>query len=239
MRRLLVVASLVAGLFGSVVGPVRAEVTAEQVHKAIDRGVAYLLEQQRNNGAWPDMAMPGGVTALCTLALLNAGVEPDDERMQKALDYLRTIKPDKTYVVSLQTMVFARAEPEKDRLSIRDNVEWLEKTQLRGGSDPAYMQELARKVDERMKALRKRATIARRAVRQWKDNAPLDNWLRLNRVKRHTRASGRARQVSVGARAGCLAASTDRIRVPGVQSYLIANSARKRCIGPPIPRCFR
>ena len=27
-------------------------------------------------------------------------------------------------------MVFARAEPEKDLMSIRDNVEWLEKTQI-------------------------------------------------------------------------------------------------------------
>jgi len=129
MKRLSAVVALVAGLFGSVVGSVRAEVTAEQVHRAIDRGVAYLLEQQRDNGAWPDMAMPGGVTALCTLALLNAGVTPDDERMQKALDYLRKIKPDKTYVVSLQTMVFARALPERDRELIFTNVKWLEKIQ--------------------------------------------------------------------------------------------------------------
>ena len=36
--------------------------------------------------------------------------------MQKALEYLRKIEPERTYVVSLQTMVFARAEPERDRL---------------------------------------------------------------------------------------------------------------------------
>ena len=42
MKRLVAAAVLVAGLFGTVVGPVRAEVTAEQVRKAIDRGVKYL-----------------------------------------------------------------------------------------------------------------------------------------------------------------------------------------------------
>ena len=45
---------LVAGLFGSIVGPVRAEVTAEQVRKAIDRGVNYLKEQQQPDGSWPE-----------------------------------------------------------------------------------------------------------------------------------------------------------------------------------------
>ena len=114
MKRRLAATALVAGLFGSIVGPVRAEVTAEQVRKAIDRGANYLLEQQRNDGSWPEMiAQPGGVSALCTLALLNAGVEPDDQRMQKALNYLRTIRPERTYVVALQTMVFARAEPDE------------------------------------------------------------------------------------------------------------------------------
>ena len=39
--------------------------------------------------------------------------------MQKALEHLRGIKPEQTYVVALQTMVFARAEPERDRAADR------------------------------------------------------------------------------------------------------------------------
>ncbi len=137
MNRLLAVAALVAGLFGSVVGPLRAEVTAEQVRQAIDRGTAYLLGQQRNDGSWPDMVgQSGGVSSLCTLALLNAGVEPDDEKMQRALNHLRRIEPKWTYVVSLQTMVFARANPEKDRVLIGRNVRWLENTQLQIADNP-------------------------------------------------------------------------------------------------------
>jgi hypothetical protein len=133
MKRLLAAAALAIGLFGSVVGPARSEVTPEQVRQAIDHGVNYLLGQQLHNGGWPETFGPGGISALCTLALLNAGVEPDDERMQKALNYLRKIKPDKTYVVSLQTMVFARAVPERDRELILRNVKWLEKIQTAEG----------------------------------------------------------------------------------------------------------
>ena len=135
MKRLLAVALLVVGLFGPIVGSLRAEITAEQVRQAIDHGVGYLKTQQRNDGAWPVEwpGQPGGVSALCTLALLNSGTEPSDERMQRALNHLRLIEPAMTYVVSLQTMVFARAEPEKDRLLIDRNVRWLEKTQIRQG----------------------------------------------------------------------------------------------------------
>lgn len=134
MNRRLVAVALVTGLFGSIVGTLRAEVTAEQVRKAIDRGAKYLLSRQRNNGSWPDIiGQPGGVSALCTLAVLNAGVEPDHEKIQLALRHLRKIKPEWTYVVSLQTMVFARAEPDKDRLLIDRNVKWLQSAQITEG----------------------------------------------------------------------------------------------------------
>src|SRR5687768_13747646 len=64
------------------------EITAEQVRQAIERGIAYLSRTQKPNGGWDEYQLqPGGVTALCTLALLNAGVEPTDERIQRALKY--------------------------------------------------------------------------------------------------------------------------------------------------------
>lgn len=132
MKRLFAAATLVAGLLSSIVGTLRAEITAEQVRNSIDLGVKYLIGKQHANGSWIDITQqPGGITALCTLALLNSGVEPDDEVIQKALTYLRKIKPEKTYVVSLQTMVFARATPERDVALIRRNVKWLEETQIR------------------------------------------------------------------------------------------------------------
>lgn len=135
MKRWPAVLVLATGLLGTIEGTLRAEVTAEQVRQAIDHGVNYLLSQQCNDGSWPDCAgQPGGISALCTLALLNAGVELNNPKMQLALRHVRTFKPERTYVVALQTMVLARAEPEKDRMQIGHNVKWLEHTQIDQGA---------------------------------------------------------------------------------------------------------
>lgn len=110
--------------------------TAEQVRKSIERGVGYLKAQQnREKGSWTELpGYPGGVTSLCTLALLNSGVPNDDPVVQRALAYLRTIdKPELTYCVSLQTMVFCLASPDKDRLQITRNVQWLQSRQIDDG----------------------------------------------------------------------------------------------------------
>ena len=65
MNRWLAAAALVIGLFGPVVGPARAEVTAEQVRKAIDRGVSYLLGQQRTMAAGPTWSGNRAASAPC------------------------------------------------------------------------------------------------------------------------------------------------------------------------------
>src|SRR5437868_604943 len=131
----------VAGLLAAVllvplVTPARADIDPEQVRTAIERAVAYLKRGQNTRGAWPDFqqSYEGGTTALCALALLNAGVEPADDKIQSALAYLRGLKPSSTYVTSLQTMVFCAAEPQRDLLLIRRNAKWLEETQIKSGS---------------------------------------------------------------------------------------------------------
>jgi hypothetical protein len=131
---IMVLAAVLTGQTVAVAQNNRGDVTAEQVRQAIDKGVAYIKERQKADGSWDDYAgYQGGVSALCTLALLNSGVEPSDPQIQKALVYLRRLKPERTYVVSLQTMVFARAEPEKDSLLINRNVKWLEGVQVTDG----------------------------------------------------------------------------------------------------------
>ena len=110
-----------------------AGITAEQVRAAIDKAVEYLKKQQnRERGNWAEyLGQPGGVTSLCTLALLNSGVPVDDPVIQKSLAYLRGLgKPDKVYSTALQTMVFCAATPEKDRYLISRNVRWLENAQI-------------------------------------------------------------------------------------------------------------
>ncbi|MCO6457397.1 MAG: DUF4159 domain-containing protein [Pirellulaceae bacterium] len=116
--------------------PAAAEITAEQVRKSIETGVAYLLKQQtKTTGGWAEHpGQPGGLTSLCTLALLHAGLPPEDPAVQRALAYLRSLgNPEMTYATSLQTMVFCLAEPEKDRLLISRNARWLESIQIAAG----------------------------------------------------------------------------------------------------------
>ncbi len=116
---------------------VRAEITAEQVNSAIEKGVKFLRVQQQADGSYPDFAapngtvlFPNGVTALVTLALLNCDQDIQDEAVAKSLNYMRTAPPSgTTYVVSLQLMVFCQAEPQRDKLHIKRLAEWLVKTQ--------------------------------------------------------------------------------------------------------------
>jgi hypothetical protein len=129
-------ALLVALVLATMARPaaVRGDITPEQVRASIDRAVNYLVRQQNSNGTWPDSpAYSGGVTALVTLALVNAGLPAEDETISRALTHLRTQRPGQTYVVALQTMVFCAAEPKKDLLLIRQNAKWLEDTQIKSG----------------------------------------------------------------------------------------------------------
>lgn len=117
----------------------RAQIPVEELPQrlqvAIEQGINYLKRQQKANGSWSDPAgQPGGMTGLCTLALLNAGVSADDPTVRQALSYLRKMSAediDATYSVALQTMVFCRAEPDRDRAQILENVRWFEKTQVK------------------------------------------------------------------------------------------------------------
>ncbi|HLA83401.1 MAG TPA: DUF4159 domain-containing protein [Thermoguttaceae bacterium] len=135
MKRMILLLTVVAVLIGGIAPTLRAEVTADQVRAALDNGIKHLKKKQnKRNGTWPDYGgFTGGVTSLCTLALLNAGVGPEDPDVRSALQWLRSQQFDKTYVVSLQTMVFCRAEPAKDLLLIQRNVDWLERNQIVDG----------------------------------------------------------------------------------------------------------
>src|SRR5207237_1335753 len=102
-------------------------------------GVDFLRKQEDGKGSWErsdlvNAGMPGGYTSLALLALLNAGVKPDDPTIERGLTYLQKIEPQKTYVVSLQTMVFAEAGRKEDQLRIQRNVDWLLATRLFDGN---------------------------------------------------------------------------------------------------------
>ncbi|HJT78578.1 MAG TPA: hypothetical protein VJ739_15340, partial [Gemmataceae bacterium] len=144
MRRLILALAVVSlALLGAVPGRVaesrrKQDPLVERVRRAIDGGIKYLRAQERGNGnlenTYESHLVPGGLTALSTLALLNAGVPPDDPLIQRCLKYLRTVPRDQTYVVGLQTMVYVAAGQNEDRERIQKNVDWLiEARHMQGG----------------------------------------------------------------------------------------------------------
>jgi len=128
IRGLLIVGAVIA-----IVRPAHAEITAEQVRETIKRGVVYLKSQQsKTKGNWPERAgYRGGLTALCTLALLECGEKADSPAVKKALSYLRSLDERRdTYSTAVQIMVFAAADPKTDMHLILRNAEWLERAQV-------------------------------------------------------------------------------------------------------------
>src|SRR5262249_41684668 len=122
--------------------PCAAAVTHEEVERAIRDGIRFLKSLQRDDGSWADVETDArtGVTSLVTLALLTAGERPAAPGGRRAPAHLRGFGPNdlhSTYAISLQTQVFAAAEPERDQLKIAANVGWLEQAQIKPG-DPLY-----------------------------------------------------------------------------------------------------
>lgn len=111
----------------------RGPITTAEVEKSIDLAVDYLMQAQLADGGWPEFTMGHryemGVSCLVTLALLNAGVELDHPKLQKALDHISSRELAFVYTVSLQTMALCTANPRKYAPLIRRNAEWLIKAQ--------------------------------------------------------------------------------------------------------------
>lgn len=112
----------------------RTPVDAARVERAIESSVDFLLQQQKPDGGWSEfMHYRHGVTSLVTLALLNAGLEPDHPRVSRALQLLDGQELEYTYTVSLQTMAFCTANPAKYASMIKRNAEWLINSQNASG----------------------------------------------------------------------------------------------------------
>ncbi|MEW4569128.1 DUF4159 domain-containing protein [Tautonia sp. JC769] len=115
--------------------PARAQVTSEQVEQAIRDGIRFLKGEQRADGSWPEFnpRYETGTTSLAALALMTAGVPPDDPTIVNALAFLEQYSARRlgqVYTVSLQTMAFAAADPDRYRVRLNENVKWLEGAQI-------------------------------------------------------------------------------------------------------------
>lgn len=129
-------AFLLAGVILPATAPlVHADIDAITVQRSIDRGVEYLRKSQTQRGGWREYSGYNcGLTALCTLAWINAGVSRQDPDVVRAMEYLRTFPPEDVYSVSLQTLVFCAVGALEDVPRIRRNVQWLAELQKPAGN---------------------------------------------------------------------------------------------------------
>src|SRR5258708_691424 len=104
----------------------QGEDLADRVRVSIEQGVKFLRDTEAGRGHWGDMTPvghTGGWTSLALLAMLNAGVPPEEAIIQRGLKSLRGVEPTWNYVVSLQTLVYAMAGQNEDRERIQRNVD--------------------------------------------------------------------------------------------------------------------
>ncbi len=100
----------------------REELNPSQVEDAINRAVDYLWRQQRQDGSFGGFTVQGlgySQSGLLTLALLEAGTDPSEANMQKAIQHLKAQDYESTYELSLQIMVLCAANPNEHLEKIR------------------------------------------------------------------------------------------------------------------------
>ena len=113
-----------------------ADVTPRQVRQALDRGVAALKRQQRQDGRWVErngQAYEGGLTCLAALALLQAGESPESPALAAALGHIRKQADERTYIVALKIMALAQSDARQNHLQIQAAADWLVDAQLAAG----------------------------------------------------------------------------------------------------------
>ncbi len=79
------------------------------VEGSMQRAIKHLWSQQSQDGTWPSKEgkrYPTGTTALVAYALLASGVNPQEPRMQKTLNWLSENKSTKTYSLGLRCCVW-------------------------------------------------------------------------------------------------------------------------------------
>ncbi|QDV16573.1 Prenyltransferase and squalene oxidase repeat protein [Gimesia panareensis] len=92
------------------------EVTASRL-----KGIEFLKSQQQEDGSWEFEGHPVGITALCTLALLENGIPVSDPVIQKGRAFVvkESEKLNSTYDLALAILLLSRIGDREDKLLIR------------------------------------------------------------------------------------------------------------------------
>ena len=95
--------------------------TDEQVDVARLMAIDYIRKQQQTAGHWEYTGHDTGITALCTLALIENGAAIYDPAVEKGYRYVKKNAPARTetYDIALSILLLARAGDRLDRPLIR------------------------------------------------------------------------------------------------------------------------
>ncbi|MEX0727729.1 MAG: DUF4159 domain-containing protein [Planctomycetaceae bacterium] len=140
-RRIVTSMLLMAVVVGRALPLHAADISKEQVLRSIELAQKFLLNNQQEDGSWAgkESRYPTGVTSLALLALINSGMTADNEKIQRGLKYLRSIKepdPAMTYEISLMISALAAAKDgNRDQARLVILAQRLESSQLQTGDN--------------------------------------------------------------------------------------------------------
>jgi hypothetical protein len=114
--------------------PARAA-TEEAVKASREKGIEFLKEKQVKAGNWEFKGHEVGITALCTIALIENGVPLNDPIVQKGYEYVRenSLPLKDTYDISLAVVLLSRIGDRRDRPRIKALAARLIAGQLQSG----------------------------------------------------------------------------------------------------------
>lgn len=97
------------------------QVPEDPISRARDRGVKFIKQHQKQDGSWEFTSHDVGITALCTIALIENGMQLGDPAVQKGYDYVKKHcgRLTNTYDLSLVIVLLSRYGDRRDKPQIK------------------------------------------------------------------------------------------------------------------------
>jgi hypothetical protein len=112
-----------------------AQVAEDPISQARARGIKYIKERQKPDGSWEFTSHDVGISALCTIALIENGMPLADSAVQKGYEYVKKncARLTNTYDLSLVIVLLSRYGDRRDKPQIKSLAARLIAGQMTGG----------------------------------------------------------------------------------------------------------